>query len=319
MYNWTMMKKMTKKYTKEEILSLYDLDLDELMKRAEALSGNEVEFCSLISAKTGVCSENCRYCAQSAHHKAEIETHPLVEVEKVLKTALEARKNHATRFAIVTSGKRPPEKDFSKMLEMIEAINSVEGLTSCASIGIVTEEQIIALKNANLRRFHHNINTCKSYYKSVCTSHTYEDRIRTIELVKKHGLELCCGVILGMGETREQRAEMALELAEISPESIPVNLLTPIKGTPFESYIDKITEDEILRTLAIFKIAVPDAKVRFAGGRSLRLSKKNRDYALKHCVESILIGNYLTTTGISPNEDIKTVQETGKKVLCTIT
>ena len=298
--------------TKDELLKLYNLPLNELMQIAAEYTTNEVEFCSLISARTGKCSQNCKYCAQSSHYMTNIETHPLVSVEEVRKAAEESKKNKAIRFAIVTSGKSPYESDFDKMLEMIKEINKVEGLKSCASLGILNENQARRLKEAGLNRYHHNINTCKSYHDEICTTHSYEDRINTVKLVKKYGMTLCCGVILGMGESVEQRIEMALELAEIQPDSIPVNFLTPIKGTPFENYIDKIDEDNILRTLAIFKIANPKSVIRYAGGRQIRLSKENMEYALKNCVEGILIGNYLTTIGISPEEDIERVSRLGK-------
>lgn len=298
--------------TKDELLKMYNLPLDELMQIAAKYTTNEVEFCSLISARTGKCSQNCKYCAQSSHYMTNIETHPLVSIEEVRNAAEESKKNKANRFAIVTSGKSPDESDFDKMLEMIKEINKVGGLKSCASLGILNEEQARRLKEAGLNRYHHNINTCRSYHDEICTTHSFDDRINTVKLVKKYGMTLCCGVILGMGETVEQRIEMALELAEIQPDSIPVNFLTPIKGTPFENYLDKIDEDNILRTLAIFKIANPNAIIRYAGGRQIRLSKENMEYALKNCVEGILIGNYLTTIGISPEEDIERVARLGK-------
>lgn len=298
--------------TKDELLKMYNLPLDELMQIAAKYTTNEVEFCSLISAKTGKCSQDCKYCAQSSHYMTNIETHPLVSIEEVRNAAEESKKNKANRFAIVTSGKSPNESDFDKMLEMIKEINKVGGLKSCASLGILNEEQARRLKEAGLNRYHHNINTCRSYHDEICTTHSFDDRINTVKLVKKYGMTLCCGVILGMGETVEQRIEMALELAEIQPDSIPVNFLTPIKGTPFENYLDKIDEDNILRTLAIFKIANPNAVIRYAGGRQIRLSKENMEYALKNCVEGILIGNYLTTIGISPEEDIERVDRLGK-------
>ena len=300
--------------TKEKLLKLYNLDLEDLLKEAAKYSTDNVEFCSLISARTGKCSQNCRYCAQSSHYRTEIETHPLVSLEKVRETALQAKQNQSKNFAIVTSGKTPDESDFDVMLDMIKVVNSVGGLDSCASIGILNEKQAKQLKEAGLVRFHHNINTCKSYHPEICTTHTYEDRIATTKLVKKYGMELCCGVIIGMGESIEQRIEMALELAEIAPNSIPVNFLTPIEGTPFENYWDKIDEEHILRTLAIFKIANPKAVVRLAGGRKIRLNQENRELALKYCVEGMIVGNYLTTDGVELDEDIKSVHKLGKKI-----
>ena len=299
---------------KQELLRLYNLELDELLVKSAQYIKNEVEFCSLINARNGKCSQNCKYCAQSSHYRTHIDSYPLVEIEEVRKSALDAKSHHASRFAIVTSGKTPDESDFNKMLEMIKEINKIDGLNSCASIGILNEEQAKKLAESGLKRFHHNINTAKSYYPEVCTTHTWQDRLNTCKLVKKYGMELCCGVILGMGESIEQRVEMALELAEIQPDSIPINILMPIPETPFENYLDKIDEENVLRTLAIFKIANPNSILRFCGGR-MRLSEENQRKALQTCVEGIMVGNYLTTIGKNPDEDIKTVTELGKIIV----
>lgn len=298
---------------KQELLRLYNLDLDELLKLSSKYVKDEIEFCSLINARNGKCSQNCKYCAQSSHYRTHIDSYPLVKIEEVRKAALDAKSHKASRFAIVTSGKTPDESDFDKMLEMIKEINKIEGLNSCASIGILNEEQAKKLAQSGLKRFHHNINTAKSYYPKVCTTHTWQDRLDTCKLVKKYGMELCCGVILGMGESVEQRVEMALELAEIQPNSIPINILMPIPETPFENYLDKIDEENVLRTLAIFKIANPNSILRFCGGR-MRLSEENQRKALNTCVEGIMVGNYLTTIGKNPDDDIKTVEELGKTI-----
>ena len=298
---------------KQELLRLYNLDLDELLKLSSKYVKDEIEFCSLINARNGKCSQNCKYCAQSSHYRTHIDSYPLVKIEEVRKAALDAKSHKASRFAIVTSGKTPDESDFDKMLEMIKEINKIEGLNSCASIGILNEEQAKKLAQSGLKRFHHNINTAKSYYPEVCTTHTWQDRLDTCKLVKKYGMELCCGVILGMGESVEQRVEMALELAEIQPNSIPINILMPIPETPFENYLDKIDEENVLRTLAIFKIANPNSILRFCGGR-MRLSEENQRKALNACVEGIMVGNYLTTIGKNPDDDIKTVEELGKTI-----
>lgn len=300
---------------KQELLKLYNMDLKELLALSSKYVKDTVEFCSLINARNGKCSQNCKYCAQSSHYNTEIDSFPLVEVEKVKEIALESKDNLASRFAIVTSGKTPDESDFDAMIEMIKEINKIDGVKSCASIGILNETQAKRLAEAVLVRFHHNINTCRSYYPEVCTTHSYQDRLNTCKLVKKYGMELCCGVILGMGESIEQRVEMALELSEIQPDSIPINILMPIPHTPFESYIDKIDEENILRTLAIFKISNPDSVLRFCGGR-MRLSQENQELALNTCVEGIMVGNYLTTIGQKPEEDIKTVRKLNKEILC---
>lgn len=300
--------------TKEELLELYDMDLDMLLELSSKYLKDDIEFCSLVNARNGKCSQNCKYCAQSSHYRTDIECYPLVDKETVKKAALEAKEHNASRFAVVTSGKSPDESDVDGIIDLIKEINKIDGIRSCASIGILTEEQAKKLSECGLKRFHHNINTCKSYYPEVCTTHTWQDRLNTCKLVKKYGMELCCGVILGMGETVEQRVEMAMELAEIQPDSIPINILMPIPQTPFENYFDKIDEENILRTLAIFKIANPDSILRFCGGR-MRLSEENQIKALKSCVEGILTGNYLTTTGKSPDEDIELVKKLNKKIL----
>lgn len=300
-------------YTKAELLDLYNMDLDSLLNESKKYLKDEVEFCSIINARNGKCSQNCRYCAQSSHYNTEIESYPLMGVNEVMEAAHDSVKNGADRVAIVTSGKTPDESDFDTMLEMIKALNA-DGIKSCASIGILNEEQAKTLAETGLVRFHHNINTCKSYHPEICTTHTYEDRVNTAKLVQKYGMELCCGVILGMGESIEQRIEMAMELAEIEPDSIPINILMPIPETPFENYYNKIDEENILRTIAVFKIANPKAVIRFCGGR-MKLSQENQELALKTCVEGILIGNYLTTIGKEPEEDIKTVEKLGKNLL----
>lgn len=302
--------------TKEELLKLYNLELDELLSISAEYVKDKVEFCSLINARNGKCSQNCKYCAQSSHYCTNIESYPLVSVDEVRKAALDAKSHKASRFAIVTSGKTPDEgRDFQIELDMIKEINKIDGLRSCASIGILNEEQAKQLAEAGLKRFHHNINTSESYYPEVCTTHSWRDRYNTCKLVKKYGMELCCGVILGMGESVEQRVEMAMELAEIQPDSIPINILMPIPETPFENYHDKIDEENVMRTLAVFKIANPNSVLRFCGGR-MRLSEENQRKALKTCVEGIMVGNYLTTIGKAPEEDIKTVNELGKEILC---
>lgn len=298
--------------SKQELLDLYNMDLDKLLNESKKYLKEEVEFCSIINARSGKCSQNCRYCAQSSHYNTDIETFPLIDVETVVKAAHDSVNNGANRVAIVTSGKTPDESDFDTMLDMIKALNK-EGIKSCASIGILNDEQAKKLAEAGLVRFHHNINTCKSYHPQICTTHTYEDRLNTTKLVKKYGMELCSGVILGMGESVEQRVEMAMELAEINPDSIPVNILTPIKNTPFENYGDKIDEENVLRTLAIFKIACPNASIRIAGGKKARLSEETIEKAFRYCVDSTIVGNYLTTTGFTPKDDEKLIAKIGRK------
>lgn len=296
-----------KEYTKEELLDLYEKPLEELIELSHEVTienfDNKVEACSIISAKTGACSENCKYCAQSKHNHAEIECHPLLDVETVKKAALSAKENGATRFCIVTSGRVPTGSDFEKILEMIKEVALIDGIHCCASLGLLSEEQVKQIKEAGVERYNHNINTSEHYHNHICTTHNFEDRVNTVKMVKKYGMEACCGVIIGMGESREDRIEMALSLRQLNPKTVPINFLNPIKGTPLEDYEDKISEEEILKTICIFRLALPKSLLRYAGGRTTRLSKYNQKLGIIAGINSLLVGNYLTTTGSKSEED----------------
>lgn len=306
---------------KVQLLELYKKPIKELIdisaKITEENFENEIEFCSIISAKTGKCNENCKYCSQSAHNKAKIEIHPLLPVEEVEKAALSAKENGATRFCIVTSGTAPTDDEFDIILKMIKKVTNIEGLHSCCSLGILSEEQVKKLKKAGVERFNHNINTAESFHRQICTTHDFKDRINTVKLLQKYGIEACCGVILGMGETREQRVEMALELAELNPKSVPINILNPIEGTLLENAKSEIDEEEVLRTICIFRIAMPKALLRYAGGRTTRFSEEYQKLGLKAGINALLVGNYLTTTGTTPEYDKNLVKSLGKTVSTT--
>lgn len=304
---------------KDKLLELYNLPIDELVEISSRITkenfDNTVEFCSIISAKTGKCKENCKYCSQSAHNKAKIEVHPLLSVEEVKKAAIDAKTNGATRFCVVTSGTKPEQEDFPKILEMIKEVAGIEGIHSCCSLGLLDEEQVKQIKEAGCERYNHNINTAESYHREICTTHDFKDRVNTVKLIQKYGIEACTGVIIGMGETREQRVEMALELAELNPKSVPINFLNPIDGTPLENTHGAIDEEEILRTICIFRIALPTSLLRYAGGRTTRFSKEYQQLGIKAGINALLVGNYLTTTGSSPQEDKDLVCKHGQTVL----
>lgn len=298
---------------KEELLKFYDMNLEELISMAEKITNEnfpkkEIEVCSIISAKTGKCGENCKYCSQSIHNHADIFCHPLLEIEEVRQAALQAKKNGATRFCIVTSGRTESGEDFDKILKMIEAVSSIEGIHCCASLGLLNEEQIKQIKNAGVERFNHNINTSQNYHSKICTTHNFEDRVNTVKLLTKHGLEACTGVILGMGETKEDRIDMALSLSELNPKTVPINVLNPIKGTALEGYENKITEEEVIRTICIFRIAMPKAILRYAGGRKTRLSKEMQKLGLRAGINGMLSGDYLTTDGVELAQDKELIE-----------
>ena len=192
---------------------------------------------------------------------------------------------------------------------MIRAVASIDGLHCCASLGLLSKEQIQKIKEAGVERFNHNINTSKNYHSKICTTHTFEDRVKTVKMIQEAGMEACCGVIIGMGETREDRVDMALSLKEINPKTVPINILNPIKGTALENYEDKIDEDEVIKTICIFRIILPHALLRYAGGRTTRLSKDNQKIGMLAGINSVLVGNYLTTLGSTPEEDKKMFDE----------
>ena len=237
-----------------------------------------------------------------------------MDTETVKKAAISAKENGATRFCIVTSGRVPDKNDFEKIIEMIKAVASIDGLHCCASLGLLSEEQIKRIKEAGVERYNHNINTSPNYHKNICTTHNFDDRVKTVELIKKHGIEACTGVIIGMGETREDRIDMALELKKINPKTVPINFLNPIKGTALENYENKINEEEILKTICIFRVILPKALLRYAGGRTTRLSKENQQRGIEAGINSLLVGNYLTTTGSKPEEDKKILEKEGLKL-----
>lgn len=306
---------MNKEAEIDRLLKLYDLPIDVLIEMsAQVTSDNfdrEIEFCSIISAKTGKCEENCKYCSQSSHNKAKIHSHPLLGIDEVKKAALSAKANGATRFCIVTSGRLPSDEDFKKILEMIREVSKIEGIHTCCSLGILNEEQVKQIKEAGAERYNHNLNTAESYHGKICTTHDFKDRVNTVKLIQKHGIEACTGGIIGMGETRRQRVELAVELAELNPKSVPINFLNPIEGTPLENMESKINEEEILKTICIFRIAMPKALLRYAGGRTTRFSQEYQKLGIEAGINALLVGNYLTTTGSTPQQDIDLVEESG--------
>lgn len=309
---------MNKEAEINKLLELYELPLDELVEMSANITSenfnNEVEFCSIISAKTGKCEENCKYCSQSAHNKAKVHAHPLLSIEEVKKAALSAKENGASRFCIVTSGRAPSNEDFEKILEMIREVHKIKGLHTCCSLGILDEKQIKQIKEAGVERYNHNLNTAESYHKEICTTHDFQNRIDTVKLIQKYGIEACTGGIIGMGETRRQRAEMAVELAQLNPASVPINFLNPIEGTPLEHMESEIDEEEILRTICIFRLALPKSLLRYAGGRTTRFSDEYQKLGIKAGINALLVGNYLTTTGSTPQQDLELVNTAGLTV-----
>lgn len=310
---------MFEKEKVQELLELYEFSKEELIAVSSKITKenfrDDVEFCSIISAKTGLCPEDCKYCSQSMHNNSKIESHSLVSLEAVRKAALTAKQNGASRFCIVTSGTGPNNDEFDEILKMIDAVVNINGLKCCCSLGILTDGQAKRLSEVGVERYNHNLNTARLYHNYICTTHSYDDRVKTVKLIQKYNIQACCGGIIGMGESRRQRIELALELAELGPVSVPINFLHPVEGTPFENYHNEIDEEEILKTLCIFRIILPKARIRYAGGRLSRFSKEYQDLGIKAGVNALLVGNYLTTTGINPEDDIELVNKNGLDIV----
>ncbi len=263
---------------------------------------NKAELCTIMNAKSGQCSEDCKYCAQSVYHTTNIKVYPLVNKEEIFKIAYENMQKGAARFSLVTSGKGLEGKDFEKILNIYRYLKEKLSIKLCASHGILSYDKILMLKQAGVSRYHHNIETSKNYYKNICSTHTYEDRINTIKNAQNAKIEVCSGGIIGLGESIEDRLNMAFQLKDLNIKSIPINILSPVKGTPLEK-TSPMNPIDILKTISIFRFINKDAYIRYAGGR--HNLKNMQDKGLKAGINSALTGDYLTTTGSSILKDIE--------------
>ncbi|MFD3156976.1 biotin synthase BioB [Haloimpatiens sp. FM7330] len=290
-------------------------DLDKLFEGAnrirEKCMGNKVELCSIINAKSGRCSEDCKYCAQSCHYNTNVDEYELIDFNKALKRAKENEEHGVHRFSLVTSGRALQGNDFEKLLDIYKKLKVNTNLKLCGSFGILTYENLKKLKEVGMEAFHHNLETSREYFNKICSTHTYEDRIKTIKNAQKAGLKVCSGGIIGMGETMVDRINMAIDLQKLNIKSIPINILTPIKGTPLENR-ERLSYEEILKTIAIFRFINPNAYIRYAGGRG-----QLQDFGKKGFMSGInaaLTGNYLTTTGNNIEDDIHMIKSLGLEV-----
>ncbi|MCC0693589.1 MULTISPECIES: biotin synthase BioB [unclassified Clostridioides] len=302
----------------DEALSLISLDtnnkniLDILLKSAneirEAFMGRRVDLCTIMNAKSGKCSEDCKFCAQSSHYKTGVDEYSLLEYNEILRRAKEMESKGVHRFSLVTSGKGMTGKEFNDILNIYEGLRENTNLKLCASLGIIDYEQAKKLKLVGVTTYHHNVETSKDNFDNICTTHTYQDRIRTIKEAKRAGLDVCVGGIIGMNESKEQRLQMAFEIRELNVKSIPINILNPIKNTPMEDY-DILEPMEILKTTAVFRFIIPNVYIRYAGGR---LSLKGYDkIGFNGGVNSAIVGDYLTTVGNGIENDKKMIIEQG--------
>ncbi len=285
------------------------LSLFSLANRVRSKLGDRVDLCSIVNAKCGMCPEDCKFCAQSVHNVTGITPHSLMDEEEMLNMAFMMQDEGAARFCIVVSGKEADSEDFERILSILQRIKKDTSLSLCVSLGMLTEVSAHELKAAGVTRIHHNLETSQNFFKNVCTTHSYEDKKETISIAKSAGLEVCCGGIIGMGESARDRIELAFTLREMDVDAVPINVLNPIKGTPFENVIP-LSPMEILKTIAVFRLILPEKNIRIAGGREKNL-RDLQCLALLAGANGLLMGNYLTTPGRVPREDIQMIKDLG--------
>jgi len=306
--------------TKDEALRLGEIEdhaaIESLVERAWAARierfEDSTDMCSLVNAKSGGCAEDCGFCAQSRFAEAETPMHAMMSAEQILEHAKAAEAAGAHRFCMVTQGQGLSKRDFEQILEGARMVSEQTNLKRCASIGHMSPARAKALKEAGIQRVHHNVETAESYYDEVSTTVRYEGRIRTIDAVREAGLETCVGGILNLGETREQRVEMAFELASIDPTSVPINLLNPRPGTKFGDR-EPIDPWEAVKWIAIFRLILPEALFRLCGGRVENLGEL-QPLAVKAGLNGVMMGNFLTTLGSEPEQDRSMFEELGLNV-----
>ncbi len=276
-----------------------------------SLCSRTFDLCSIVNARSGLCSENCKWCAQSKYHATNCETYDLVNHDECMAAAYDNHSKGVHRFSLVASGRAVKGKALKSMCDLLREAKDKTGISTCASLGLLDYNDLKQLWDAGVRRYHCNLETAPSHFANLCTTHTIEDKLQTIRAAKEIGFEVCSGGIIGMGESCRQRVEFALKLREIEPQSIPINILSPIAGTPLEKQ-EAISEDDILDTIAIFRFIHPRTQLRFAGGRK-RLSHKAQLAALQIGINGGIVGDLLTTLGSTIAEDKAIISEAGYK------
>lgn len=302
--------------TREEALGLMDAPLEALSQAADQLRehfcGDRFDLCTIVNGKCGKCSEDCKYCAQSAHYHTSLEeSYPLLSTEELVKGAAENKRQGVLRYSIVTSGRKLSDREVDQVCESIRAIREQVGIEVCVSFGLLGEGAFRKLKEAGASRVHCNLESSRRYFPQVCTTHTYDEKIETMKAARRAGLSVCSGGIIGLGETMEDRIDMVLTARELGVKSVPVNLLNPIPGTPYE-YNPVLTEDELRRVVAIFRFLIPDGNIRLAGGRGLLEDKGARCFCSG--ANAAISGDMLTTAGITVERDLEMLRKLGYQV-----
>ncbi|CZT57495.1 biotin synthase BioB [Solibaculum mannosilyticum] len=298
--------------TKTEAMFLYEHPLEELCEHADKIRrhfcSNRFDICTIINAKSGCCSENCKFCAQSSHNRTCTAKYPLLPPEEIIAQAKANYQQGILRYSIVTSGKRLSDAEVNEMCKVVERIRKEIGISVCVSFGLLNEEQFRKLKEAGVTRVHNNLETSRRNFPNICTTHTFEDKIRAIRAAQAARLSVCSGGIMGLGETAEDKIDMAFSLRELGIKSVPINMLNPISGTPFENN-PKLSEEDMRRIVAVYRFILPEASIRLAGGRGLLADQG------KSCFTSganaAISGDMLTTAGITTQTDMKLIKELG--------
>lgn len=294
------------------------LATDDVMALAECantitrrFNGDAVDVEALINAKSGKCPEDCSFCAQSTFYETGINMYPLLPTEQLVQNARMARDGGATSFCLVCAYRSPPEKDFEQICDTIVEIKKQVGTEVNVSLGFMTPERARRLKALGVKRYNHNLEAAESYFSKICTTHDFADRVNTAKIVKEAGLELCCGGIIGMGESAKQRLELAFSIAELNPDEVPMNILIGREGTPMEG-MGTIDPLDAIKSIAVWRFIMPKTILKIGGGREVHLKDKER-MALKAGANGIITGGYLTTGGNTPNKDIAMIKEIGLK------
>ena len=298
---------------RETALALANMpDKEGLYLLADAIRrhfmGNQFDLCSIINAKSGNCSENCRFCAQSARHHTGIESYTIIPEDEALAIAQDNDRHGVKRLSLVTSGRSLSTKTMAELANLYNTMSKSTGLLFCASAGLLDENSVSALQQAGVGRYHCNLEASRNYFPQVCTTHTWEEKVETLRLAREHGMSLCSGGIIGMGESLEDRIDLALQLRELGVKSIPVNILTPIEGTPLE-VLTPLSLDEVLTAVALFRLINPDAVIRMAGGRQQLGPDQYRCFSSG--ANGAIVGNYLTTDGTGMAQDLAQISRLG--------
>ena len=304
------------KVTKGDALNLVDVPLDELCNAANEIRyhfcGNKFDACTLINIKNGRCSENCKFCAQSNHYDTDIDIYPILSKEELKERSLSILDAGFERISYVASGRKISDKEFNIISQALEELNEErEDFHICVSLGLLSKEQINTLKELNVERIHNNLESSRDYFTNICTTHSYDEKLETINEIKSENIMVCSGGIFGMGENFEDRIDLALQLRDLEVKSIPINVLNPIKGTPVENN-EILSNDEVCRLIAIFRFINPDAFIRMAGGRAL-LGDNGRK-AFQSGANAGILGNMLTTAGVEIEEDLKLLEDLGFEI-----